>query len=451
MQQFFISTPTDLDIREVVTLGLTSKLDGTKIGHKGTGMKFALAYLHRLGGRIEIKNPHFHLQSHDKEIEVKGNSHRFIFIDNLTDGSTIETHLTTQAGADTWTEPWFILRELIQNALDEGGTYGIGDPPEGRTQITIPLLEPLAQAWATRADWLLPRNGEVIRLDTPKGIFYHGFRIYQPTVKWTGSYDVTEILQRNQLSEDRQLRNIDLSQLFSCIVKVANFPEAIYPLFLQEETTQDIYNLMLGVYHLINYNQTAWGGENGFQLAKLERIITQNHEGKIAISNASRDNADEPINYYARAAGYETVIVPHDAFRILSYSSELKKASECLPAIQQRLKPIQRTSMVDKEKLKVALRITKKLRPPNTRIVIVDRILENDRINCIALADINQNRVLLLKDGLNADLPELAKALIEEYAHLKSGAGDFSEGMQRELVSMLYTVLTSRKQRVENL
>ncbi len=31
-----VHTPTELDLRELFTLGLTSKRDGTKIGHKGS-------------------------------------------------------------------------------------------------------------------------------------------------------------------------------------------------------------------------------------------------------------------------------------------------------------------------------------------------------------------------------------------------------------------------------
>lgn len=45
-------TPTRVALIELVTLGLGSKRgDETKIGHKGSGMKFAIAALHRHGSR----------------------------------------------------------------------------------------------------------------------------------------------------------------------------------------------------------------------------------------------------------------------------------------------------------------------------------------------------------------------------------------------------------------
>ncbi len=45
------------------------------------------------------------------------------FLTHLT--NFIETHITDRAGADTWTDAWFALRELLQNALDEGGGWDV--------------------------------------------------------------------------------------------------------------------------------------------------------------------------------------------------------------------------------------------------------------------------------------------------------------------------------------
>jgi hypothetical protein len=35
-----ITTPTELDLREIITLGLTTKANTDKIGHKGSGLNF---------------------------------------------------------------------------------------------------------------------------------------------------------------------------------------------------------------------------------------------------------------------------------------------------------------------------------------------------------------------------------------------------------------------------
>src|SRR5512138_3511463 len=124
MKYLQVQTTSTIDLREIFTLGLTTKRDGAKIGHKGSGLKFTLAMLHRLGSRLELWTPgHYHTSQVNQEI-IRGNEHGLIVLKNesLDD---IQTHITQMAGADTWTEPWFALRELVQNALDEGGAVEV--------------------------------------------------------------------------------------------------------------------------------------------------------------------------------------------------------------------------------------------------------------------------------------------------------------------------------------
>lgn len=127
-QYLSIHTPTELDLRELFTLGLTSKRDGTKIGHKGSGLKFALALIHRLGSHLVVRVGPHDLKSVAMAESIRGQEHRIIRLEGKSAGrpARIETHITVRAGADTWTEPWFALRELVQNALDEGGTWELG-------------------------------------------------------------------------------------------------------------------------------------------------------------------------------------------------------------------------------------------------------------------------------------------------------------------------------------
>ena len=75
MKYFRITTPTLLDIREIVTLGLTTKADGGKIGSKGTGLKFIVAYLHRLGGFLEARAPSYHVRSEVVPITIRDHEH----------------------------------------------------------------------------------------------------------------------------------------------------------------------------------------------------------------------------------------------------------------------------------------------------------------------------------------------------------------------------------------
>ena len=137
-----VTTPTCLDIREIVTLGMTTKANTDKIGHKGSGLKFTLAYLHRLGGCLQARSVDYHLRSELFTARIREVDHQMIRLKSEEGEQIWEAHITTQAGADTWTEPWFILREMLQNAIDEGGQFGVvGEDALPETGEPVPGYE----------------------------------------------------------------------------------------------------------------------------------------------------------------------------------------------------------------------------------------------------------------------------------------------------------------------
>ena len=143
-----VTTPTRLDIREIVTLGMTTKANTDKIGHKGSGLKFTLAYLHRLGGCLQARSVDYHLRSELFTARIREVDHQMIRLKSEQGDQIWEAHITTQAGADTWTEPWFILREMLQNAIDEGGQFGVVDEePLPETAGTI-CKSPSRRNWS---------------------------------------------------------------------------------------------------------------------------------------------------------------------------------------------------------------------------------------------------------------------------------------------------------------
>lgn len=103
----------EIDVDALMLLGATSKRgDDSKIGYFGSGLKYALAVL--LRNKIDFK-----IYAGDKEIKVTLGKKEFR-------GKTFDvikvngkfTSLTTEMGVD-W-EPWFAVREVYCNAIDEG-------------------------------------------------------------------------------------------------------------------------------------------------------------------------------------------------------------------------------------------------------------------------------------------------------------------------------------------
>lgn len=96
-------------------LGASSKRDdNTKIGFFGSGLKYAIAYM--LREKVDFK-----VFSDYGEIKftLKPSNFRETQLDIICVNGK-ETSMTTSMGVD-W-EPWFILREIYCNAIDEGGS-----------------------------------------------------------------------------------------------------------------------------------------------------------------------------------------------------------------------------------------------------------------------------------------------------------------------------------------
>jgi hypothetical protein len=122
------ANPGALDIRSAITFGVNVKTGANSIGQFGTGLKYAIAGILRLGGRIYVETE-----------DEKGfaNRYDFIAVPETIRGKTfhlihmeiseypkeesqsVTLGFTTELGAH-W-QPWMLYRELRSNAMDENG------------------------------------------------------------------------------------------------------------------------------------------------------------------------------------------------------------------------------------------------------------------------------------------------------------------------------------------
>lgn len=127
--------PGKVPLNAFKLLGASTKRgDATKIGFFGTGLKYSIALL------LREKIP-FKVYIGKKEVKFDVISTKFsgIKFDVITvDGE--KTSLTTDAGID-WL-PWYAVREIYTNALDEGGAMEVTDvikPEANTTKIYISM------------------------------------------------------------------------------------------------------------------------------------------------------------------------------------------------------------------------------------------------------------------------------------------------------------------------
>jgi hypothetical protein len=140
MKYIMIQNNGQVNEIDLTSLGLSSKRgDNSKIGQFGSGWKYALAWLMRNESIPEIYSGMDKIHLDTTTVLHRDQPVSFITINGR------QTDITLGFGELDWT-PWMALRELISNAMDEGGfvlkTVEDIDPPEdGVTKIFIPLTE----------------------------------------------------------------------------------------------------------------------------------------------------------------------------------------------------------------------------------------------------------------------------------------------------------------------
>ena len=159
-----IKNKGEMDINALVLIGASTKRgDNTKIGYFGSGLKYALAVLIRYGimPKIFIGTKQVNITIEKKDF--RGQEFNQIFIEGQP------TSLTAEMGID-W-QPWFAIREIYCNALDEGeATLHMCEaiaPEEGTTSIYVEntgIFDELLMNWdkyfnVRRADLMLSVKG----------------------------------------------------------------------------------------------------------------------------------------------------------------------------------------------------------------------------------------------------------------------------------------------------
>lgn len=196
--------------------GSTKRGDSSKIGFFGSGNKYALATL------ITNKVP-FRIFSGLDEIIVKTKpiirrNQQFDAIYLEFKGTTLDTSLTAQMGPQ-W-EPWFAVREVYCNAMDEGGVQVVPaieniEPSAGTTRIYIGInqhIEHVVSQW----NKYFSKDRIDIHEEIPglKLLFKYdkGLRIYRKGVLVHEDLEIESLfdydIEEAEINENRTLSNV---------------------------------------------------------------------------------------------------------------------------------------------------------------------------------------------------------------------------------------------------
>lgn len=193
-------SPTALPIEAATTMGVSVKEADNAIGKFGTGLKYAIAGVLRLGGALTITISDTCHEFTAVPTDIRGKTFGVVHCNGVPCG------FTTDLGKH-W-QPWQLFRELASNSLDEGGNWGAVAPSGAVTSIAVRCREVEA---AGRDESVFLPEGRRKLLDSSIGAAVHEgpSRHYYFRGIRAGSFGaeapVTVNVTNGALSEDRLL------------------------------------------------------------------------------------------------------------------------------------------------------------------------------------------------------------------------------------------------------
>lgn len=205
-------TPTVPPIEALITFGVSAKESPEAIGRFGTGFKYSVAGILRMGGSIEVVTPTSTCAFGSREAEIRGKMFRIV---TISEDNTAPRDLgfTTDTGRD-WL-PWMFFRELHSNTLDEGGRTVAGEfDYKGEGCVIYVSLPEYDEAFESRRGIFLStepkhKHDEVefhpLTPETSEFIYYRGVRVGKAAHKLPF---VANITNRIALTEDRVVASV---------------------------------------------------------------------------------------------------------------------------------------------------------------------------------------------------------------------------------------------------
>lgn len=264
MSNVLVQNENELPIWGLRLLGLSVK-DADKIGKFGTGLKEAIALSNRLGvlpvifsGTCRIT---FSVRHEPAELGFTLTEDR----DQFKAGEWYGLGMHPDFGKLDWTETWMVFREIVCNAIDEGGLYhDITQSMEGKagcTRVYIPATTKMIASYAALEDRLMMLGkhkiievtscGSIIEKRTHPGlqVYHRGVWIQETDVPSVYDYEFNTL----KLNESRSADWHAVRMQLACVIADMQ-PDELELIMRKAETDEafaerDVFN---SLQHLLN-------------------------------------------------------------------------------------------------------------------------------------------------------------------------------------------------------
>lgn len=354
--------------------GVSVKESENPIGFFGTGLKYAIAVILRLGGQITICSGDDCFEFGVKQSTIRGKAFEFVSCNGETLG------YTTDLGK-TW-EPWMAYRELRSNCLDEHGNlerHTRITPVAGETRIYVQSDDIERAHLESRTIFLESEPifatalGE-IHEGGSKFLYYRGVRVSELEKPSQFTFNLTCPID---LTEDRTVKYnfVAQSRIASTVARI-DCEQLARRFFLSSEGN---FERSLDFSSTSDFSETFMGVARSVFRSSPNRVNT-------SLQSAIR-------RHFGRADFTPCKISELD-------SRKLRVAKEFCEGIGFGVDPY--------------------------TVVLVESL--GDEVLALARPDCNE--IIISRRVLDQGLKQLCSTLIEEVIHLREGLNDCSRAMQ---------------------
>jgi hypothetical protein len=411
----------EIPVNAFKLLGASSKRgDASKIGFYGTGLKYAIALM--LREDIEFK-----IFTGAKEVKIGKRSTKFL--DQKIDVMTVnneKTSITLDAGID-W-EPWFAIREIYSNTIDEGGSMKVNakiEPEFGTTKIYIDMssgkLEDIFKNWndyftTSRTIKEKLAQGNILP-KLPSNPYFTVFR------KGIRAYS-----NKEHSLYDYDLRNLEINE--SRVAKYSWEAKAQCASLLAKADLDTVLNFIsLGSHRetteYTEWQRDFWDYAAGIKFSPAWLTAIDNRK-LVPFDNAGRYDLTDA-----------TLVLPD----IL-----IKKLKECfgkaVHVVGQDDEPYTVVDDVDMAPVNKSMDLLEGAGLTFNRAAVQMADFQDNAI----LGTVDKGKIILSTRLLGDQSHELETTLLEEVIHHKTGFGDGTRSMQNYLFNtIIYLIKKGRK------
>lgn len=202
MSKVYFMNNGNFDVRAMLTFGVSAKESSDAIGYFGTGFKYAIAIILRLGGLVKIKTLDGEYNFTSQRTKIRNEEFDLVYVNDK------EAGFTTRLGIN-W-EPWMAFRELYCNAKDESGVISITEDQSFDTIIEVDCNEILT-AFFNQDNYFISTpviysDGSVDyhKSNGSKFLYYKGVAVLPYDNPSAYSYNITSFIG---LTEDRTVKS----------------------------------------------------------------------------------------------------------------------------------------------------------------------------------------------------------------------------------------------------